>query len=321
MTSKKEEAARLAAAALDPALLPRLERRTPRIAMNTVTDFTGELGKVERDLNEAHRRLALHEGSLPTRKLAPESIKASKFANRIERSFEGPLFEAFKQEISNAGGNVQPIKVRQIGPDSYELVFGHRRHRACLDLGLQVLAMIQEDMSDKDLFEEMSRENEQRKDLSAYELAMHYRRGIDLKLYRNWSEIAAVLGKTKSLMSRYSALAELPDAVVNAFRSPSDIQPKWAEKLRQVIDADSAAVMSAAKAVTGKSLTPKGVYEALINHPAKEFTRVNFSFGTWNETSKKATIDIDKKALGPEKLEALRAFVATLKSESSPGLT
>jgi len=319
MTSKKEEAARLAAAALDPALMPRAERRTPRIAMNKVTDFTGELEKVERDLSEAQRRLALHEGALPTRKLEANSIKASKFANRIERSFEGTSFEAFKQEILSAGGNVQPIKVRRIGPESYEVVFGHRRHRACLELGLQVLAMIQEDMSDKDLFEEMSRENEQRKDLSAYELAMHYRRGIDLKLYRNWSEIAAVLGKTKSLMSRYSALAELPDAVVNAFRSPSDIQPKWAEKLRQVIDADSAAVMSAAKAVAGKSLPPKGVYEALINRTAQEFTRVNFSFGTWNETNKKATLDIDKTTLGPEKLESLRGFLASLQSESSPG--
>ncbi|WP_248324874.1 ParB/RepB/Spo0J family partition protein [Caballeronia sp. Sq4a] len=319
MTSKKEEAARLAAAALDPALMPRLERRTPRIAMNRVTDFTGELEKVERDLNEAQRRLALHDGALPTRKLSPELVKASKFANRIDRSFEGPSFEAFKQEILGAGGNVQPIKVRRIGPENYEVVFGHRRHRACLELGLQVLAMIQEDMSDKDLFEEMSRENEQRKDLSAYELAMHYRRGIDLKLYRNWSEIAAVLGKTKSLMSRYSALADLPDTVVNAFRSPSDIQPKWAEKLRQVIDVDSDAVMRAARAVAGKSLPPKGVYEALINRTSQEFTRVNFSFGTWHETNKKATIDIDKTTLGPDKLESLRVFLASLQSESSPG--
>jgi ParB family chromosome partitioning protein len=319
MTSKKEEAARLAAAALDPALLPRLERRTPRIAMNRVTDFTGELEKVERDLSQARERLALHDGALPTRKLLPESIRPSKFANRIERSFEGPSFEAFKQEIMNAGGNVQPIKVRQIGSGSYEVVFGHRRHRACLELGLEVLSMVQEGMSDKELFEEMSRENEQRQDLSAYELAMHYKRGIDLKLYRNWSEIAAVLGKAKSLMSRYSALAELPYPVVNAFRSPSEIQPKWAEKLRQVLEADSAAVLEAAKAVSGKSLGPKVVFEALINRPRPEFTRVNFSFGTWDETSKKATIDIDKAALSSENLESLRAFLVALQSKSSPG--
>ena len=55
MTSKKEEALRLAAAALDPEMLPRFERRAPRVAMNAVTDFTGELGKVEKDLFELAR--------------------------------------------------------------------------------------------------------------------------------------------------------------------------------------------------------------------------------------------------------------------------
>lgn len=319
MTNKKEEAARLAAAALDPALLPRLERRTPRIAMNRVTDFTGELEKAERDLTELQRKLALHEGALPTRRLSPQEIKPSKFANRIARSFEGPSFESFKHEISSAGGNVQPIKVREIGPGDYEIVFGHRRHRACLELGLDVFTLIQENMSDKELFEEMSRENEQRQDLSAYELAMHYKRGIDLKLYKNWAEIAAVLGKAKSLISRYSALAELPAPVVHAFGSPSDIQPKWAEKLRQVIEADSVAVINVARAVRGKALAPKAIYEALINRPVPEFTRVNFSFGTWSETSTKATIDINKASLTPEKLASLRAYLAELQSKSLPG--
>ncbi|WP_175983256.1 ParB/RepB/Spo0J family partition protein [Caballeronia zhejiangensis] len=315
MTNKKEEAARLAAAAMDDASPERAERRTPRIAMNRVTDFTGELAKVERDLLEANRRLSLHDGSRPARKLDAKAIKASRFANRIQRSFEGSSFESFKQEIANAGGNVQPIKVRRISPDEYEVVFGHRRHRACLELDIEVLAMIEESMSDKDLFEEMSRENEQRKDLSAYELAMHYKRGIELKLYRNWSEIAAVLGKTKSLMSRYSALAELPEAVINAFPSPNDIQPKWAEKLRQVIEVDSAAVISAAKAVKGKSLPPKRVFDTLINRASEEFTRVNFSFGTWTETSKKAVIELDKAALDPSKLESFRAYLDALQAE------
>lgn len=317
--SKKEEAARLAAAALDPALLPRLERRTPRIAMNKVTDFTGELEKVERDLSEANRKLALHEGALPTRKLSPQLIRPSRFANRIERSFEGSSFEAFRQEIANAGGNVQPIKVRPVVSGGYEIVYGHRRHRACLDLGLEVLSLVQEEMSDKELFEEMSRENEQRSDLSAYELAMHYKRGIDSKLYRNWSEIAAVLGKAKSLMSRYSALTELPETVLNAFGSPSDIQPKWAEKLRQVIEADSAAVFEAAKAIKGKALSPKAVFEALINRPPPEFTRVNYPFGVWTETSTRALIDIDKLALAADDLKALRTFLSALTEKSSPG--
>ena len=319
MTSKKEEAVRLAAAALDSNLSPRTERRAPRVAMNTVTDFTGELGKIEKDLVQTQSRLALYEGSLPTRKLSPSSIKPSKFANRIEHSFEGADFKAFKEEIASAGGNVQPIKVRPTVDGFYEIVYGHRRNRACLELGLEVLALIQENMSDKELFEEMSRENEQRKDLSAYELALHYKRGIDLKLYKNWSEIAAVLGKTKQLVSRYSALAELPKAIVEAFPSPNDIQPKWAEKLRRVVEVDASAVMSAVKGVKGRGLNARAVFEALINLPQREFTRVNYPVGVWKESDKRIFVEIEKAHLSEPQIQDLKDFIGSLKSKSSPG--
>jgi len=319
MTSKKEEAVRLAAAALDSNLSPRTERRAPRVAMNTVTDFTGELGKIEKDLVQTQNRLALYEGSLPTRKLSPSSVKPSKFANRIEHSFEGADFKAFKEEIASAGGNVQPIKVRPTVDGFYEIVYGHRRNRACLELGLEVLALIQENMSDKELFEEMSRENEQRKDLSAYELALHYKRGIDLKLYKNWSEIAAVLGKTKQLVSRYSALAELPKAIVEAFPSPNDIQPKWAEKLRRVVEVDASAVMSAVKGVKGRGLNARAVFEALINLPQREFTRVNYPVGVWKESDNRIFVEIEKAQLSEPQIQDLKDFIGSLKSKSSPG--
>jgi ParB family chromosome partitioning protein len=317
MSNKKEEAAQLAAAALDPLLSPRLERKTPRVAMNTVTDFTGELGRVEKDLAESQNRLALYEGSLPTRKLSPGQIKPSRFANRIELSFGGESFEALKAEIASSGGNVQPIKVRPTGDGTYEIVFGHRRHRACLELGLEVLALIQENMSDKELFEDMSRENEQREDLSAYELALHYKRGIDLKLYKNWSEIAAVLGKTKQLVSRYSALAELPKAVVDAFPSPNDIQPKWAEKLRRVIEVDASAVMQAAKSAKGRGLNARSVFEALINLPAREFTRVNYPLGVWKESGGQISVEFRKAQLSDEQVQALKEFISSLRPVSS----
>ncbi|MGI4857144.1 MAG: ParB/RepB/Spo0J family partition protein [Janthinobacterium lividum] len=312
MSKQKDEAARLAAAAIDPSMLPSFSRRAPRVAMNTVTDFTGELGKVENDLREAREKLALHEGSLPTRKIDPKTIRLSKFANRIDQSLEGADFEAFKLEIANAGGNVQPIKIRVTDDGVQEVVFGHRRHRACLELELPVLATIRENMTDKELFEEMSRENDQRKDLSAYELAMHYKRAIDLKLYRNWSEVAAVLGKTKALLSRYSALAELPKAVVDAFPSPNDIQPKWATTLRRVIDVDADAVVQAAKRARGSGLNAKLVFEMLINLPEKKLTRVNFGVGEWVETDKVVRIEINKSKLSAEQLEQLQAYLTQL---------
>jgi ParB family chromosome partitioning protein len=313
MSKQREEAARLAAAALGTDVLPTFSRRAPRVAMNTVSDFTGELERAERDLTEAKTRLAEYEGALPTRKIDARQVRLSRFANRIEDSFRDADFAALKAEIANAGGNIQPIKVRRNG-EAYELVWGHRRHRACLELDLPVLATISEGMSDRELFEEMSRENEQRKNLSAYEMAMHYRRAVDLKLYKNWSEVAAVLGKTRGLLSRYSALADLPKVVVEAFPSPNDIQPKWAATLRKVFDVDAEAVSQAAQRVKGRSLSARSVFETLVNLPVKQFTRVNIGPCQWTESDESVRVDIDRRGFGDEKLQALRAFLEELEN-------
>lgn len=53
------------------------------------------------------------------------------------------------------------------------------RHRACLDLGLPVLVVV-EDASDASLFEQMERENRGRKNLSAWRLAESL--GVDVSL-------------------------------------------------------------------------------------------------------------------------------------------
>lgn len=318
MTTKKEETMRLIAAIQDEPLVTPAVSTNRRVSMNLVSDFTGELGRVESELSEAKEKLAQYSESLPVKKLDPQKIRASKFANRVTESFSDSRFEALKEEIKNAGGNVQPIKVRPIKNGEYEIVYGHRRHRACLDLGIEVVAIIHDGLTDKALFEEMSRENEQRKDLSAYELAAHYNRGIQMKLYKNWSEIGAVLGKAKSLMTRYSALAELPQEIVNVFPSPNDIQPKWAEKLRKVINDDGKAFTDRLKSVIGKNLSAKAIYEILINHQDEKFTRVNFSFGNWCETENRISIELDRSRLSDQNLASLQKYIASLEKESSP---
>lgn len=76
--------------------------------------------------------------SLPVLALDPDLVEHSRFANRIAESFDTPEFREFKAEIQAAGGNVQPIKVVPIPgtePLRYSIVYGHRRHRACLELG------------------------------------------------------------------------------------------------------------------------------------------------------------------------------------------
>jgi hypothetical protein len=74
-------------------------------------------------------------GAAPAKKLNPALVIPSKWANRHSDSFNSPEFAELKADIQSAGGNVQAIKVRPISgtePQTYEVVFGHRRHRACL---------------------------------------------------------------------------------------------------------------------------------------------------------------------------------------------
>jgi ParB family chromosome partitioning protein len=131
-------------------------------------------------------------------------VDHTQWANRNELSFSGSDWNDFKEEISNSGGNVQPIKVRRVAPGGasafdYEIVFGHRRHRACLELDLPVFSLVEE-ISDLDLFVQMDRENRQRSDLRPFEQGLMYARALDEKLYssakkcpRDWALILRIL--------------------------------------------------------------------------------------------------------------------------------
>lgn len=106
--------------------------------------FRGHMLEAEGEASRLRERLAKYEGALPTRKLDPKTVVATRWANRHESSFKTASFARLKGDIEQAGGNVQPILVRPgDGPGQPdEVVFGHRRHRACLELNLPVLAVI-----------------------------------------------------------------------------------------------------------------------------------------------------------------------------------
>jgi len=223
------------------------------------------------------------EGEAPLRKLDPSVIKASKWANRHEASYLTTEFQELKAEIAAAGGNVQPIKVRPMPvlngstPQSepvYELIFGHRRHRACAELGLPVLAAIEE-ASDVSLFEQMERENRGRKNLSAWEQGAMYRRALDDGLYSSLRRLAESLGVDVSLVSKSVSLARLPETVVAAFQSPLDIQFRWAAPLAEVMQKDPDGTLSRAQAISEArgDLSAAAILSKLIGLPGPALSR------------------------------------------------
>jgi ParB family transcriptional regulator, chromosome partitioning protein len=257
---------------------------------NTLRTSPGQMLMVNSLMKESNERLAQlearlkeYEGTLPVRLLDPEAVVPSRWANRELQGFDSADFLALKSEISTAQGNVQPIKVRPLkgSEDRYEIVFGHRRHRACLELGIPVLALVEE-VSDADLFKEMDRENRSRLDLSPWEQGMMYRRALDEKLFTSQEQLARELGVDAGNVSKALKLAALDRALVDAFRSPLDLQYRWAKPLMEALNSDRDRVLARAAELKKNgvgTLGPKAVFEVLIGLEAKESADVLLSVG------------------------------------------
>lgn len=213
--------------------------------------------------------------TLQVHKLDPTSICASRWANRHESAFSCRAYLAFKAEIEAAGGNVQPIKVRPASAARYEVVFGHRRWRACLELGLPVLAIVVA-LDDRALWEEMERENRSRADLSPFEQGKHYSRAIDSGLFPSIRRLAEAVGVDHSQAAKVIRLAQLPADVVAAFVSPNDIQVNWSGPLHEAINRDPAGVVARAKRLgKAKQLTAKATFDELVRRSGVESFHAN----------------------------------------------
>ena len=206
----------------------------------------------------------------PAKKLDASLVMPSKWANRHCDSFDNLDFKALKADIESEGGNVQAIKVRpipQTTPQKFEIVFGHRRHRACLELDLPVLAVI-ESISDQALFVQMDRENRQRADLKPYEQGEMYRKALDEGLYSSIRKLADAIGVKAPNVSVAIKIARLPSVVLDAFPSRLDIQYRWAVPLTDALDKDPDLVLNRAKSISesrSASLsTAASVYQSLL---------------------------------------------------------
>ncbi len=247
----------------------------PKTAPGSMAHFMASQSSAVREAEELRERLKSFDGAQPVRMLDPQSVKASRWANRHEASFADAAFAELKAEIAAAGVNVQPVSVRPVlngsipGAAGYELIFGHRRHRACLELGLPLQAMVT-DMDDRELFEAMERENRARKNLSAWEQGAMYKRALDEGLYPSQRKLSEALGVDVALVSKSLALARLPDAVVAAFPSPLEIQFRWAQPLSEALQKDPEGIIARAKKVreAAQPLPAAKVLALLVGAPA-----------------------------------------------------
>ena len=106
-------------------------------------------------------------------------------------------------------GIIQPITLKEIGPDKYMIIVGERRYRAALKIGLaQIPAYIKTD-ADENTAEIALIENIQREDLNAIEIALAYQKLIDSNGFTQ-EQLSERIGKKRTTIANYLRLLKLP---------------------------------------------------------------------------------------------------------------
>ncbi|MCF8240241.1 MAG: ParB/RepB/Spo0J family partition protein [Melioribacteraceae bacterium] len=143
-------------------------------------------------------------------KISTENIKPNPYQPRTNFD-QGALDELKKSILEN--GLIQPITVRRAKDDSYELISGERRLRACREIGFKEIPayIVQVDSAESMLALSLI-ENIQREELNAIEIAFAYKRLME-ECSLSQEEIAKRVGKDRSTITNSIRLLKLPSAV------------------------------------------------------------------------------------------------------------
>lgn len=114
-------------------------------------------------------------------------------------------------------GIIQPITVRQLSEDSYQLISGERRLQASRSLGMSTIPAYIRTANDQQMLEMALIENIQRENLNAIEIALSYQRLI-LECSLKQEELGARVGKNRTTVNNYIRLLKLPPVIQAALR-------------------------------------------------------------------------------------------------------
>lgn len=106
-------------------------------------------------------------------------------------------------------GIIQPVTVRKMGYDKYQLISGERRFRASQMAGLNTIPAYIRIANDQAMLEMALVENIQRENLNAIEVALSYKRLID-ECQLTQEELSKKVGKERSTISNFLRLLKLP---------------------------------------------------------------------------------------------------------------
>ncbi len=143
-----------------------------------------------------------------------EAIEVNPFQPRT--SFNDEALHELASSIRELGV-IQPITVRKMDFNKYQLVSGERRYRASLLVGLDTIPAYIRIANDQESLEMALVENIQRQDLDPIEIALSYQRLID-EIQLTQEKMSERVGKKRSTITNYMRLLKLDPIVQTGIR-------------------------------------------------------------------------------------------------------
>lgn len=127
------------------------------------------------------------------------------------RAFDEESMEELAASIKSIGV-IQPITLRKLNDDSYQIIAGERRYRASQMAGLESIPAYIKIVEEEDVMEMALIENIQREDLNSIEIALAYQNLID-SLSLTQEQLSERVGKKRTTITNYLRLLKLPAEV------------------------------------------------------------------------------------------------------------
>lgn len=153
-------------------------------------------------------------GSSSINEIELSKIKAN--PGQPRQIFDEEALEELAMSIRQIGV-IQPITLREIGGEEYQIIAGERRYRASIKAGLTTVPAYVRTVKDETVMEMALIENIQREDLNSIEIALAYQNLIDT--YNLTQEkLSERVGKKRATIANYLRLLKLPAEIQMGIR-------------------------------------------------------------------------------------------------------
>lgn len=255
---------------------------------------------LRQQLEDANQRLEqyadleskLENGAL-VQALDPVRVRHSRYANRLDLAYQDDDFQSLVADVRRTGGNEVVAKVRPLSETDengcdFEIVYGHRRHAACVQAEVPFRAVV-EDIDDGAAIEQAVLENSERLSMSAYEEALQYRNWVEAGVFTSYNDLSQRLGIAQSGISQRKTILGIPESVRIALGDPRKVSLRGWRNLSAAYKDHPDSLINAAEVVSS------GVYEDIDEENVRNRIERMIKASNETDTNKTRRDDVSSK--------------------------